>query len=214
VTKNGIIKKSELTNFDNPMSRGIIALSLEDNDELVAAKLTNGSNYIFIGSHEGMAIRFSEDKVRPMGRQAYGVYAMDLAEGDYVIGFEVVDEEGLILSISENGFGKRTRLEEYRLTSRGGKGVINMKTTPRIGKVMNILSVKEDTDIVIITQTGKIIRIESSEIRQAGRSTQGVKLVSLEEGDRVAAASVIPDAEEAGPANGDGPNGQGDLPLQ
>ncbi len=211
VTKQGVIKKCELTEFDNPMSRGIIACSVDEGDELLAARLTNGENYIFLGTHEGKAIRFHEKNVRPMGRPARGVRAMDLAEGDYIIGAEVVEKEGLVLSISENGFGKRTELEEYRLTARGGKGVINMKVTPRIGKVVAILSVKEDTDLIIITRDGKIIRIESSEIRQAGRSTQGVRLVRMEEGDQVAAASVIPAEVENG---GSGVNGQNDLPLQ
>jgi DNA gyrase subunit A len=206
VTKHGVIKKSALTEFDNPMSRGIIAVSLDDNDELIAAKLTNGKNYIFIGSHEGMAIRFFEDEVRGMGRQARGVRAMNLAKDDYIVGVEVVEEDGLILSISENGFGKRTPLKDYRLTARGAKGVINMKTTTKVGKVMSILSVREDTELVIITKEGKIIRIESGEIRQAGRSTQGVRLVRLDEGDRVAAASCIPDTPKT--------NGEDDLPLQ
>jgi len=211
VTKQGVIKKCELTEFDNPMSRGIIALSLDEGDELLGARLTGGENYIFLGTHEGKAIRFHESDVRAMGRPARGVRAMDLGEGDYIIGAEVVEKEGLILSISESGFGKRTELEEYRLTARGGKGVINMKVTPRIGKVVAILSVKEDTDLMIITRDGKIIRLESSEIRQAGRSTQGVRLVRMEEGDQVAAASVIPDEE---PSTGNGANGQSDLPLQ
>jgi DNA gyrase subunit A len=208
VTKHGVIKKSELTEFDNPMARGIIAVTLDDGDELIAAKITHGNNYIFLGSHEGMAVRFEEGEVRPMGRQARGVRAMDLEEGDYLIGAEVVDKEGLILSIAENGFGKRTPLEDYRLTHRGGKGVINMKVTKRTGSVIAILSVKEDSELIIVSQNGKIIRIESSEIRQVGRSAQGVKLVTLEEGDKVAAASVIPDTE-----NGSG-NGQDSLPLQ
>jgi DNA gyrase subunit A len=210
VTRHGVIKKSELTEFDNPMSRGIIALTLDEGDELIAAKITDGSNYIFLGSHEGQAIRFAESQVRPMGRQARGVRAMDLAEGDYLVGTEVVEKEGLILSIAENGFGKRTPLESYRLTARGGKGVINMKTTGKTGKVVSILSVKEDSDLFIVTKDGKIIRIEAAEIRQAGRSTQGVRLVKLEEGDRVAAASVIPEADK----NGNGGNGQETLPLQ
>ena len=209
VTKQGVIKKCELTEFDNPMSRGIIAVSLDDTDELLGARLTNGENYIFLGTHEGKAIRFHEKEVRAMGRPARGVRAMDLAEGDYIIGAEVVEKEGLILSISEHGYGKRTPLEDYRLTARGGKGVINMKVTPRIGKVVAILSVKEDTDLMIITKDGKIIRLESGEIRQAGRSTQGVRLVRMEDSDLVAAASVIPD--EAVPGNG---NGEGQLPLQ
>jgi DNA gyrase subunit A len=208
VTRQGVIKKCELTEFDNPMSRGIIAIALDEGDELLAAKLTDGSQYIFIGSHEGMACRFSEEEVRPMGRPARGVRGMELEEGDYVVGVEVVGKDELILSISENGYGKRTPIEEYRLTSRGRKGVINMKTTPRIGKVVAILAVKEDSELMIITKQGQIIRIESGEIRQAGRSTQGVRLVNVEEGDQVAAASLIPDT---GTENG---NGQGDLGLQ
>jgi DNA gyrase subunit A len=211
VTKLGVIKKCELTEFDNPMARGIIAVSLDEGDELLAARLTDGENYIFLGTREGKAIRFREGDVRAMGRPARGVRAMDLAEGDTLIGAEVVEKDGLILSISENGFGKRTPLEDYRLTARGGKGVINMKLTPRIGKVVAILSVKEDTDLMIITRDGKIIRLESGEIRQAGRSTQGVRLVRMEEGDQVAAASVIPEEAESGGNNG---NGQNDLPLQ
>ncbi|MBI3683442.1 MAG: DNA gyrase subunit A [Acidobacteria bacterium] len=206
VTKQGVIKKCELTEFDNPLSKGIIAISLDEGDELIAAKITTGQNYIFAGTHEGKAIRFFEEDVRAMGRPARGVRAMDLAEGDYIVGAEIVEKEGLILSISENGFGKRTPLADYRLTARGAKGVINMKVTPRIGRVVAILSVKEDSDLMIITKDGKIIRIESNAIRQAGRSTQGVRLVRMEEGDSVAAASVIPETEEV--------NGQGDLPLE
>jgi DNA gyrase subunit A len=210
VTRDGVIKKSELTEFDNPMSRGIIAVSLDEGDELISAKITPGDNYVFLGSHQGQAIRFLETQVRPMGRQARGVRAMHLAQGDYLIGMEVVEKDGLILSIAENGYGKRTPLENYRLTARGGKGVINMKTTHKTGKVIEILSVKEDSDLMIVSQNGKIIRIESSTIRQAGRSTQGVRLVTLEEGDKVAAASVIPETENG---NGNG-NGQETAPVQ
>jgi DNA gyrase subunit A len=205
VTKHGVIKKSELTEFDNPMSRGIIAVSLDDGDELIAARITNGKNFIFLGSREGQAIKFNEDDVRPMGRQARGVRAMNLSPNDEIIGAEVVEADGLILSIAEHGFGKRTPLEDYRLTGRGGKGVINMKTTKKTGNVVAILSVKEDSDLMIVSQNGKMIRIESGTIRQAGRSTQGVKLVSLEEGDLVAAAGVIPEADESP---------EGNLPLE
>jgi DNA gyrase subunit A len=207
VTRQGVIKKCELTEFDNPLSRGIIALALDDGDELLGASITSGENFLFLGSHEGMAIRFNEDEVRAMGRQARGVRAMDLEEGDYLVGLAIVEKEGLMLSISENGFGKRTPLEEYRLTGRGRKGVINMKTTAKVGKVVAVLKVTEDTDLMIITKDGKIIRLESGEIRQAGRSTQGVRLVRMEDGDQVAAASVIPESEEEGAKNGD-------LPLQ
>ncbi|MEO8051065.1 MAG: DNA gyrase subunit A [Acidobacteriota bacterium] len=206
VTKQGVIKKCELTEFDNPLQRGIIALGIDEGDELLAARLTDGTNYIFLGSHEGMACRFKETDVRAMGRPARGVRGMELEEGDYLVGVEIVEKDGLILSISENGFGKRTPLVDYRLTARGRKGVINMKTTPRVGKVVGILSVKEDSDLMIITKQGQIIRIESGTIRQAGRSTQGVRLVNVEAGDQVAAASLIPETE----ANGS----QDDLPLQ
>jgi DNA gyrase subunit A len=203
VTRNGIIKKSELTEFDNPMSRGIIALSLDEADELIAACLSTGKDYMFLAARQGKAIRFHEEEVRAMGRPARGVRAMDMAEGDYLVAAEVVKEEGLMLSISENGFGKRTPLKDYRLTRRGGKGVINMKTSTRNGMVVSVLAVEPDSDLMIITQDGKIIRLEAGEIRKAGRSTQGVRLVRLEDGDRVAAASVIP-----------GENGNGGVVLQ
>jgi DNA gyrase subunit A len=208
VTKKGTIKKCELTEFDNPRSGGLIAIGLDEGDEFLGARLTDGADYIFLASYGGMACRFAEKDVRAMGRPAFGVRGMELEDGDYLVGMEVVEKEGLILSISENGYGKRTPLVDYRLTARGRKGVINMKTTPRIGKVVAILSVKEDSDLMIITKQGQIIRIDSGEIRQAGRSTQGVRLVNVEAGDQVAAASLIPDAVE--PAG----NGQDDLPLQ
>ena len=137
VTKLGVIKKSELTEFDNPLQRGIIAIGVDDGDELIAARLTSGKDYIFLGSHDGQAIRFTEDKVRPMGRPARGVRGMDLAAGDFIVGAEVIGEEGLILSISDNGYGKRTKIPDYRLTNaarRQGRH-INMKTTNRTGKV-------------------------------------------------------------------------------
>jgi DNA gyrase subunit A len=206
VTRAGVIKKSELTEFSNVMARGIIALALDDDDELIAARLSGGKSLIFIGSHEGQAIKFEETQVRPMGRPARGVRAMALDEGDYVVGAEVVEQDGVMLSISENGFGKRTTIGEYRLTNRGGKGIINMKTTSRNGKVVAILSVQEESELMIVTKDGKMIRIDSGNIRKAGRSTQGVKLVALDEGDRVAAASLIPEAAEKGPEDG-----QGDL---
>ncbi len=211
VTKFGVIKKCELTEFNNPLSRGIIAVGIDDGDELIAARLTNGKNLIFLGSHDGQAIKFEEGQVRAMGRPARGVRAMDLAEGDYLVGAEVVDEPGLILSISENGYGKRTPLKDYRQIHRGGKGVINMKTNKRIGDVVAILSVRDDSDLMIVTKDGKMIRIESGEIRQTGRSTQGVRLVRMDEGDHVAGACVIPESDDV---PGDGSNGQGNLPLQ
>ena len=144
-----------------------------------------------------------------MGRPARGVRGMDLAAGDFIVGAEVIGEEGLVLSISENGYGKRTKLTDYRLTNRGVKGVINMKTTRKTGKVVGILSVKDDSELMIVTRDGKMIRIDSGEIRQAGRSTQGVRLVRMEENDQVAAACLIPEAEEKTPDED-----QGNLTLQ
>jgi DNA gyrase subunit A len=196
VTKNGVIKKCELTEFNNPLARGIIALGVEEGDELISARLTDGSNLVFLGSHEGQAIKFNETDVRAMGRPAYGVRGMELEDGDYIVGGEAISAEGLILTICENGYGKRTKIGDYRLTRRGGKGVINIKTTSRNGRVVAVLSVKDDSDVMIVTKDGKMIRIEANAIRQTGRSAQGVCLVKMEEGDRVAAACVIPEAPE------------------
>jgi DNA gyrase subunit A len=201
VTKFGVIKKSELSEFSNPLQRGIIAIGVDESDELIAARISTGKDYIFLGSHDGQAIRFSEEKVRPMGRPARGVRGMDLDRDDFIVGAEVIGENGLVLSISDQGYGKRTEVGDYRLTNRGGKGVINMKTTKKTGKVVTILAVKEDSELMIVTRDGKMIRIDSGEIRQAGRSTQGVRLVRMEENDQVAAGCLIPEAEEK-PDNG------------
>jgi DNA gyrase subunit A len=202
-TRKGIIKKTRLAEFSNPNSRGIIAMKIEEGDELIAVKLTSGRDTIFLASHEGMAIRFPESDVRDMGRAAYGVYAMDLERGDYIVGMEIVGEKELILSVTEKGYGKRTAITEYRLQSRAGKGVINVKTAERNGKVVGVLSVTEESEVMIITQQGKITRLDSSEIRESGRSAQGVRLIALEGGDRVAAACLIKsDTNGNGPTQG------------
>jgi DNA gyrase subunit A len=210
VTKFGVIKRTDLSAFDNPMARGIIACSLDDGDELISAKISNGKNQIFLASREGMAVRFDEEEVRDMGRQARGVRGMKLEEDDYLIAAEVVDEDALMLSISENGMGKRTKLADYRHSGRAVKGVINMKVTNKTGKLVTTLPVKEDSDVMIITKDGQILRLEAAKIRQSGRSAQGVKLVDLSAGDKVAAASVIPEGDE--PPT-DEPNKQSDLGL-
>jgi DNA gyrase subunit A len=203
VTRKGIIKKTRLAEFSNPRSAGILAMKIEEGDELIAAKLTSGRDTIFLASHEGMAIRFPEADVRDMGRAAYGVNGMDLDEGDYLIGMEVVGEKELILSVTEKGYGKRTAITEYRLQSRAGKGVINVKTAERNGKVVNVLSVTEESEVMIISQQGKITRLDSSGIRESGRSAQGVRLINLEEGDQVAAACLIKsETNGEGPAQG------------
>jgi len=216
-TRAGTVKKTPLKDFSNVMSRGIIAIGIDKEDELVAARCTDGNQIVFLATHDGLAIRFDEAGVRPMGRPAHGVRGMDLKRGDYVVGMAVtpkerkkgkeVDEEesSLILSVTEQGYGKRTDVDEYRLQTRGGKGVINVKTTARNGKVVSIIPVNDKSELMVISQFGKIIRIDTKNIREAGRSTQGVRLLHLEEGDHVAAASLIP-AEEAN-ENGNGESG-------
>ncbi len=206
-TRKGTVKKTELKDFSNVMSRGIIAIGIDGDDELVAVRITDGNQIVFIATHDGMAIRFSEEDVRSMGRPAYGVRGIDLGRNDYVVGLAVTPKKNgethRILSVTEAGFGKRTDVEEYRLQSRGGKGVINVKTTARNGKVVGIQLVDETSELIVISQYGKIIRIDTTTVRAAGRSTQGVKLLNLEEGDRVAAAVVIPPEEAKGePENG------------
>jgi DNA gyrase subunit A len=225
VTHNGTVKKTEVKDFSHVMSRGIIAINIEEGDELVAASLTDGNQIVFLASHDGQAIRFDENDVRSMGRNATGVRGMNLGDKDYIVGMattikpeaqavakegeiapeiaDLVPEKGsLILSVTENGYGKRTPADEYRLTNRGGKGVINVKTTARNGKVVGISQVSEKSEVMLISQYGKIIRIESKFIRESGRSAQGVRLLNVEPGDRVAAAVVIPPEE---------PNGNGLL---
>jgi DNA gyrase subunit A len=234
-TRKGLVKKSELREFMHVRSNGINAIAIEDGDELVAARITNGNQIVFIASHEGMAVRFDESHVRPMGRAAYGVWGIDLEEKDYVVGMATTPKPGtegvgtaasaapdtqapaagepeavdiavkgsLILSVTENGFGKRTAAEEYRLTNRGGKGVINLKTTERVGKVVAIAQVDETSEVMLISHYGKIIRMDSTTIRESGRNAQGVRLLNMEPGDRVAAAVVLaPEAEPNGGTNG------------
>jgi DNA gyrase subunit A len=213
-TRNGTVKKTPLKDFSNVMSRGIIAIGIDDEDELIGVRITDGSQVVFLATHEGMAIRFDENDVRSMGRPAHGVRGIDLGKKDYVVGVAVTPKERaksddggscecLILSVTENGFGKRTDVDAYRLQSRGGKGVINVKTTARNGKVSSIQLVDESSELMVISQYGKIIRIDTKTVRAAGRSTQGVKLLNLEEEDKVAAAMVIPPEEaKAEPENG------------
>jgi DNA gyrase subunit A len=197
-TRKGIVKKTALDAFSNPMSRGIIAVTIDEGDELMGVELTGGKDQVFLGSHEGKCIRFPEDAVRDMGRQARGVKGMELEAGDCLVGMAAGGDDGLILSVTENGFGKRTRVQEYRLTGRGGKGVINVKTTERNGKVVSIMKVDEESELMIITAQGKFIRLEASKIRQAGRSTQGVKLIDLDGDDKVAATTVYGNPAEPG----------------
>jgi DNA gyrase subunit A len=190
-TRKGVVKKTCLDAFANPMARGIIAISIDEEDELIAAELTGGKDQVFLGTHHGKCIRFHEDDVRDMGRQARGVKGIELEESDYLVGMTVCGDEGLILSVTEKGYGKRTAIREYRLQSRRGKGVINVKTTKKNGPVVAIMKVEDDSEVIIITAQGKIIRLEASAIRAVGRSTQGVRLIDLGDDDQVTAASLI-----------------------
>jgi DNA gyrase subunit A len=199
-TRNGTVKKTPLKDFCNVMSRGIIAIGIDDGDELVKARITDGHQIIFLATHLGQAIRFDESDVRSMGRPAYGVRGIELRKNDYVVGVAVTPKkhkpgEYLILSVTENGFGKRTNVEEYRLQARGGMGVKNVAVTPRIGRVSGIQLVDDTSELMVISQFGKIIRIDTSTIRAAGRATQGVRLLNLEADDKVAAAVIIPPEE-------------------
>jgi DNA gyrase subunit A len=198
-TRKGTVKKTPLKDFSNVMARGIIAIGIDEDDELIGVRVTDGNQIVFLATHDGMAIRFGEEDVRSMGRPAYGVRGIDIGKNDYVVGLAITAKANghvaRILSVTEAGFGKRTDVEEYRLQTRGGKGVINVKTTARNGKVVGIQLVDETSEIIVISQYGKIIRIDTTTVRAAGRSTQGVKLLNLEEGDRVAAAVVIPPEE-------------------
>jgi DNA gyrase subunit A len=195
-TRRGIVKKTRLDAFGNPMARGIIAISVDPGDELIAVELTNGNDQIFLGTHEGKCIRFQEEDVRDMGRQARGVKGIELDEKDYLVGMTVSGDEGLILSVTENGYGKRTYVKQYRPQARGGKGVINVKTTEKNGRVIAIMKVDDESEMILITAQGKIIRLEAVAIRAAGRSTQGVRLMDLENGDKVTAASLITNQSE------------------
>lgn len=217
VTRHGVIKKCQLTAFANINARGIIAIGLDEGDELISAQLTDGNAFVFLASRDGKAILFKEDEVRAMGRPARGVRGMMLAKGDYIVSMAVpTDPETPILVIAEKGLGKRTPVSEYRETGRGAKGVINMKTTSRTGKVVTalLLPLASDGDtnaeVMVITKNGQIIRTGADEIRKAGRATQGVTVVRLDEDDMVAAAAIIPDE----PGNGEEADAQGTLPLQ
>jgi DNA gyrase subunit A len=267
-TRNGTVKKTPLKDFSNVMARGIIAIGIDKDDELITARITDGEQIIFLATHDGMAIRFNEQDLRAMGRPAYGNKGITLKKGDFVIGAAitpspdarnkerlaraaaagmveqveaVLDETSeatstqplelassddtvaapalseeaiaklakldeklgltpcLILTVSENGFGKRTDVDMYRLQTRGGKGVINMRTTPKIGSVNSINLVDETTEMMVISQFGKIIRIDTKSVRAAGRATMGVKLLDLDTGDKVAAAMVIPPEDPKSP---------------
>src|SRR5918994_579035 len=193
VTRKGVIKKTSLDNFQNIRTNGIIAINVDDGDELLDVVLTDGTKRIFIATHNGLAIRFDEKNVRPMGRATRGVRGISLRPDDFVVSVCPVsaDDTERMLSVSELGYGKQTPITTYRLQSRGGKGGINMKTTEKTGKVVAVFPVEDDSEIMIITQQGKLIRLEAADIRKTGRSAQGVRLIKTDAGDKVTSASLV-----------------------
>jgi DNA gyrase subunit A len=197
VTRNGVIKKTALSEYQNIRANGINAINIDHGDELLRVICTDGKNQIFIATHDGMAVRFNEVDVRPMGRATRGVRGVNLRKGDFVVSVCAVDKEGdqKILSVSEKGFGKQTQVGSYRLTKRGGLGVINMKTTDKTGKVVAAFPVEKDSEIMIITQQAKLIRLGVDKIRETGRSAQGVTLIKTGEDDLVTSASLLPTDE-------------------
>ena len=190
-TRKGIIKKTSLNAFKNPRKGGIIAINLDDQDKLITVKLTDGTKHIILGTNHGKAIHFNEIQVRDVGRSARGVKGIKLIREDTVIGMAVAEENATLLTITENGYGKRTNFSEYRTTNRGGQGIINIISNPRNGKVVDIKAVAETDEIMITTQSGIIIRILVKYIRTQGRNTQGVRIMKVQANDKVVATARL-----------------------
>ena len=195
-TKNGLIKKTELMAYANPRASGIRAIGLEERDEVIGVRLTDGNQEIILSTAEGQSIRFKEEQVRPTGRGTFGVVGMKLDPGDKVVSMEILSLGVDILTVAEGGYGKRTAMDEYRLQSRGGKGIITMKTTDKTGRVIGVQLVTEEDQLMMITNIGKIIRLRIKDIRVIGRNTQGVRLIELEEGERVVSVARLAEREE------------------
>ena len=198
-TRDGIIKKTTLEAYSRPRQNGVNAITIKEGDQLIDAALTSGSAEIVIAAREGKAIRFPESTVRPIGRTGAGVRAITVEGNDRVVGMICMepDSSNDILVLSENGYGKRTGLDEYRITNRGGKGVKTMQVTEKTGKVVSIQSVSDEYDLMIITRNGTAIRTSASDIRLAGRATQGVKIINLRNGDAIASVMAVPKSDEA-----------------
>jgi DNA gyrase subunit A len=195
-TRKGVVKKTTLSAFSNPRAGGIIAMGVEDGDAVIAAEVTDGSAEVFIGTRDGMAIRFPETDVRPMGRTAYGVRGISLRGDDFVVAMAEVRPGGTLLTVTEQGYGKRTEIEEYRVQSRGGVGIINIATTERNGKVVGVAYVQDADELLLITQQGMILRMQTNDVRAIGRATQGVRLIDIEGEDRVVAIAKLAERDE------------------
>ena len=190
-TKSGLVKKTELMAFSRPRSGGIIALSLIPGDELIAARLTDGTYNVFLGSALGKSIRFHESDIRPSGRTSRGVRGMSIAKGDRIVAMQVLSHGQSLFTVTENGYGKRTSIDEYPFQKRGGKGVITIKTSQRNGQVVSILLVEDDDELMLMTDTGKLLRMTVNSISVIGRNTQGVKLIGVSPDERVAGAARL-----------------------
>ncbi len=196
VTKKGLIKKTELMAYANPRPSGLRAIALEEGDEVIGVRLTDGQQEIVLSTQDGQSIRFKEGQVRSTGRGTYGVVGMRLDKGDAVVSMEILSLGADILTVSDNGYGKRTAVEEYRLQSRGGKGIITMKTTEKTGRVVGVQQVTEDDQLMLVSTIGKIIRLRVKDIRVIGRNTQGVRLIEVENGERVVSLARLAEKEE------------------
>ncbi|MFN3739419.1 MAG: DNA gyrase C-terminal beta-propeller domain-containing protein, partial [Thermodesulfovibrionales bacterium] len=196
-TKKGLVKKTDLREFSNPRSKGVIAINLEEDDELIAVKQTDGKSDLIIGTKKGLSIRFKEEEVRPVGRVAKGVIGIRLLKDDEVVSADTAEEGTTLLTVTEKGLGKRTEIKEYPVQGRGGKGVISIKTTSKGGNAVGLLQVRDEDEIVIITNSGKVIRTKANNIPIQGRSTQGVKLMDLEEGDRIVGIGKVAEKEDS-----------------
>jgi DNA gyrase subunit A len=200
-TKRGVVKKTALKAYSNPRSKGIAAIKIDPDDELIGVRLTDGKKDIILSTREGFSIRFNEKGVREIGRVAHGVRGMRLRKDDEVVSVDVVDENTTLLTVTEKGFGKRTKSGEYRIQSRGGKGIFTIKITPKNGRVVGVLQVSDDDEIIIIASSGKVIRMKASNISIIGRSTQGVRLIDLANDDRVVSIARVVEKEEAEEGN-------------
>ena len=194
-TKNGLIKKTPLVEYDSNRKNGLMGITLKDDDELIDVRMTDGQDNVVLVTRKGICITFSEKDVRPVGRTAQGVIGMRVDEGDYIIGMEPIIEgsKATLLAITENGFGKRTELDEYRVQNRGGRGVITYKITPKTGELVGIKIVSGKEDIMLVTDTGTIIRMNTEEISVLGRSTQGVTLMRTNDGKVVSIEKIVDD---------------------
>jgi DNA gyrase subunit A len=207
-TKRGLVKKTVLSAYGNPRAAGIIAINLEEGDELLSAQITDGTRLVFLGTRSGMGIKFLETDARPMGRDTTGVKGIDLREGDVVVEMDLVSETDTLLAVTEHGYGKRTDVAEYRQQTRGGTGVINVKVTEKNGSVVAIKSVADGDHLLLITEQGLLIRIAASDVRETGRAAQGVRLIDVAEGDRVVAVAKLAERDDENGAEPAPPEGE------